>query len=85
MSSNPDKIKADLIKLNKAMEDATASSNQLKGQMDQLQKRLKEEFDCATIEDAEALLKKKEKEVIRLEKEIKTGVEELEDLHANNN
>lgn len=49
-------------KLKQEVEDAQSKAERAKGALDQLLKRLKEEFDCGNVKEAKKLLKQFEQE-----------------------
>jgi predicted nucleic acid-binding Zn-ribbon protein len=71
----------ELLKLKNEIDDAKSSVSELKGQMTVLMKQLKDEYKCNSIEDAEVLLTKWEKEVTKIQQQIDKGIEELEEKY----
>lgn len=55
-------------RLKKQVEAARRKADQAAGALSQLQTRLKEEFGCASVEDAVVLLRNKQTEVQKAEK-----------------
>ena len=75
MSENTTKKFINLqTKVTKAQEEASKAT----GALDQIMQRLKDEFDCSTIEEAKNLLKKLEKKSEKEEKEFETALEKFE-------
>ena len=72
----------ELLELKADVEKAKTRVSELKGQQTTLMKQLKDEFDCATIEEAEAKMEEYTKVIHILEKKIKKGVEEVEQMLA---
>jgi len=48
------------------------------GRVEEIMTRLENEYDCATLEDAEALLERLHDEVRNLDEKLKAGVEAFE-------
>ena len=71
------KTEAELLKLKADIDSAKIKVSELTGQANALMAQLKE-WDCKTIEEAEAKLKEMEAEVSNFESKIATGVLELE-------
>lgn len=70
----------ELLDLKANVEKAKTKVSELKGQQTALMKQLKEEFDCNSIEEAETKLEEYSKTIHILEKKIKKGVEEVENM-----
>lgn len=71
----------DLIKLKQKVEDAKRSTSELKGQKNALMKQLKDDWKCETVEEAEKLITKMDKEITALNKQIETGLKELKEKY----
>jgi predicted transcriptional regulator len=68
----------DLLKLKKQIEEAKATTSELKGHQSALMKQLKDDWKCNTIEEAEKLMAKYDKEIKTLTANIEKGMKELE-------
>ena len=71
------KTEQELLKIKADIDSAKTKVSELTGQQNALMAQLKE-WDCKTIEEAEAKLKEMEAEVSSFESKIATGVLELE-------
>lgn len=65
--------------LKEKVETKRREAERAEGALEVSMKRLKEEFECDTIEEAKALFKKQKKELERDEKEFKKKLKEYED------
>jgi len=72
----------DLLKLKQKIDDAKQQSSELKGQQTALMKQLKDDWKCSSIEEAEKLMEKMDKEIKTLNEKIETGLEELDEKYA---
>jgi hypothetical protein len=63
-------------RLKSQVEDARESASEAKGALDQLKKRLQEEFGCETVEDANKLLKEMERKLDKAETEYQEAVKD---------
>ena len=70
-----------LLKLKKQIDEANASVSELKGQLSALLKQLKDDWKCNSVEDAEKLIVKMDKEIASLNNKIEEGMEELEEKY----
>lgn len=70
-----------LLKLKKQIDDAKAETAELKGHLTALHNQLKSDWKCSTVEEAEKLVKKMDKDLAALNKQIETGLEELEEKY----
>ena len=70
-----------LLKLKKQIDEANASVSELKGQLSALLKQLKDDWKCNSVEDAERLVAKMDKEIVSLKNKIEKGMEELEEKY----
>ena len=68
---------ADLLKLRQHIDQSKAELARLGGQRDQLMATLKQDFNCATLEEADEFLKELEAEAEKLQRELDTGVAAL--------
>ena len=68
----------ELLELKEEIDTAKEKVSELKGERQSLMKRLKEEWGCPTLEDAEKRLKEMADQVENLSTEIVEGMEELE-------
>jgi Skp family chaperone for outer membrane proteins len=71
----------DLLQLKDKVTDAIATENRLNGQLDMLNKRLKDEFNCKTVEIATKKLESITTEIGKLDKQIEDKMEELNELY----
>ena len=71
----------DLLKLKREIDEAKTSVADLNGQLTAMMKQLKKDWNCASVEDGEKLLKKMKKEIEGLEEQIETGVKEIEEKY----
>lgn len=63
--------------LKSKVEQAQQRMDRAQGSLDQLMKQLKEDFDCKTIEEATAKLKKLKKEESSIEEEFTEAMEKF--------
>ena len=68
-----------LLNMKKEIDEAKAAHQRIIGHLDALQKELKKDWDCQTLEEAEAKLKEFEKESSKLETMISKRVAEIEE------
>ena len=68
----------ELLKLKTTINDAKKDSLKLEGEKESLMKRLKDEFGCGTISEAEDKLKASEKKNKKTKKQIDEGIEKLQ-------
>jgi hypothetical protein len=71
----------DLLKLKKQIDEAKQTTSELKGHQSALLKQLKDDWKCNTIEDAEKLMAKMDKEIKTLNDNIEQGLQELEEKY----
>jgi hypothetical protein len=69
-------------RLKKQEEEAARERDQAIGAKETYLKQLKEEFGCKTVEDATALLLKKEKELSKLKRTIEKKLEAFDEKHG---
>lgn len=69
-----------LIELQEEIEERKTQKAQLEGEKNAIVKQLKEDWNCKSIKQVEALIKEKESAVAKLEEELEEGLEELEKL-----
>lgn len=69
---------ADLLKLKRQIDEAKQTTAELKGHQSALMKQLKDDWKCNTVEEAQELIAKMDKEIKTLSNNIETGLEELE-------
>lgn len=69
----------DLLKLKEAIDKAKTEESQLTGQLTQLNKTLKGDFNCKSKEEAKTYLADIEKQIKEKEKLLTDGVKELKD------
>jgi predicted nucleic acid-binding Zn-ribbon protein len=73
----------ELLDLKQQIDDAKEKNLQLKGQKDALMQQLKDDWGCASIEQAGKKIKSMEKQIADLSVEIETGLQELEEKYFN--
>ena len=71
----------DLVSLKSKIGKAETDKNKAQGQLESLQKRLADEFQCSTIEDAEKKLKKFKKQIKKKEENLTKRTEKLKDAY----
>jgi hypothetical protein len=71
----------ELLALKQKIESAEKDAAQLEGQKKYLYQQLKEQFDCETIEQAEALLDKMDAQITKQEKELKDAIGRIEETY----
>ena len=71
----------DLLDLKEKIDQAKEKSSELKGQLKGLTKELSDDWGCTNIEQAEKKVKKMETDINKLNEQIKTGVNELEEKY----
>jgi predicted transcriptional regulator len=69
-----------LLQLKRQIEEKKESRSQLQGELRSLQKQLFEDFGVKDLEEAEALIDKIDKKVLKMEQEIRQEIEEIERL-----
>ena len=69
----------DYLKLKKEAEEAQQQADKAEGTLEGVMKRLKEEFGCKTLKEAEKKLKELEKIESKSKKDFNTAVEKLEE------
>jgi predicted nuclease with TOPRIM domain len=69
----------DLMELKDQIEEAKAKTSELKGHQTALMKQLKDDWKCNSVEEAEVLVKKMDKQITDLDKQIAKGLQELEE------
>ncbi|MFX0132402.1 MAG: hypothetical protein ACFFDN_02025 [Candidatus Hodarchaeota archaeon] len=68
----------EIEKLRNKIEDAKTNRDKSQGAIDQIKERLKKEFDCSSIEEAESILNNLEKQIDSHTEKIETLEEEIE-------
>ena len=68
----------ELLELKENIQEAKQKVSELKGERQALMKRLKEDWNCGSLEEAEKKLKEMSEQVEKLSEEITEGMEELE-------
>lgn len=71
----------DLLRLKKEIESAKASLQQLKGERNYLMKELKETWQCDSVKEAEALIKKKQEEVAQIKATLSDLLETIQEKY----
>jgi hypothetical protein len=67
----------DLLKLKQKIDDAKRQTSELKGHKTALMNQLKTDWKCNTVEEAEKLMTKMDKEITTLNDTIEKGLKEL--------
>lgn len=70
-----------LLKIKEQIEDAKTKQSELTGQIKTIKKQMQTEFNVDTVDEAEKLLKKMDKELTTMEGEFKKRIKKLEDSH----
>ena len=70
---------ADLMKMKSRIDKEKEELSQLKGRERVLKERLQHDWDCDTVEDADAKRKEMDKQIIELEKDLSERGKKLED------
>lgn len=70
-----------LLKLKKDIEEAKTEVSELKGSRKHLMQQLKEQWGCASIDQAAKKLEKLKEEEQILEKKIAEGIKQLEKIY----
>lgn len=73
----------ELLELKEDIENAKQKVSELKGERQALMKRLKEDWNCDSLEEAEKKLKVMSEQVEKLSEEITEGMKELESKFEN--
>lgn len=68
----------ELLQLKEEIDEAKELQSKLEGQREALLQQLKEEYGCSTIKQAEKLLTKMEKDIETMSDEIQDGLDLLE-------
>ena len=71
-----------LMELKTEIDKCQQEVSKLEGQKDLLNKQLKEDWKCDTIEEAQGMITKLKKQVDTLSNEIDTGIEEIESKYV---
>ena len=71
-----------LMELKTEIDKCQQEVSKLEGQKDLLNKQLKEDWKCDTIEEAQEMITKLNKQVDTLSNEIDTGIEEIESKYV---
>jgi len=71
---------AELAELKRRIEEARNRRAGVEGELKSLERRLKDEFGCATVEAARIKLEKLQRESARLKTELEKGVAELREM-----
>ena len=71
-----------LLKLKREIDNAKTKVAELNGQLSQLMKQMKENFDCTDLKAADKKIKALEKEATELQERINTETAELEELYG---
>jgi predicted nucleic acid-binding Zn-ribbon protein len=79
-----DNIEAELSDIEIEIADIISSGEQVKGAINSNMKRLKDEFGLKSIKDATDEVKRIKNEIIKVEKRISSGMEELREMRSGN-
>ena len=71
----------ELLKLKQQIDNAKSQTAELKGHQSALLKQLKDDWKCNSVEEAERLVKKMDKEISDLNAKIEEGLNELEEKY----
>lgn len=74
---------SELLKLKQQIDNAKSQTAELKGHQSALLKQLKDDWKCNSVEEAERLVKKMDKEISDLNRKIEEGLLELEERYGN--
>ena len=74
------KTETEFLALKKNIDEARTKVSELKGQLNALLSQLKE-WECKTIEEAEAKLKEMTEELSNFDNKIASGIKELEEKY----
>ncbi len=74
----------DLLDLKEKIDEAKEKSSELRGQLNGLEKDLKDTWECDTTKAAEKKIKELDDKITKLNKQINDGVEELEETYELN-
>ena len=67
------------LKLKEKVEQAQQRADKAEGALSQIMKRLKDEFDCSTLKEAESKLKTLQKKEEALKEKFETAKEDFEE------
>lgn len=70
-----------LLDLKHQIDEAKTNATELTGQQKSLMDRLKKDWNCTTVEQAEKQIKQIETEITQLNTKIDKGMEELEEKY----
>ncbi len=73
--------KAQLLALKDEITEARTKVSELKGKQSYLMTQLKEQYGCATITEAEKKLEKLDKQIGKMQDQIKIGTQALEEKY----
>lgn len=72
-------IEERLIQLKKGIENAKSSKERAEGRKSELMRRLKENFKCSSVENADKKLLKTKQQMEKLEKELEENINYIEE------
>ncbi len=72
---------SELLRLKQQIDDAKSQTAELKGHQSALMKQLKDDWKCNSVEEAEKLVKKMDREISDLNAKIEEGTKELEEKY----
>jgi len=73
--------KKGLLELKEQIDEAKKTAGELTGKLNYLNSQLKETWDCKNVTEADTKVNVMYKKIEKLEKQIKTGIEELEEAY----
>jgi Skp family chaperone for outer membrane proteins len=72
----------DLLKIKQKLDTAKDEVNKLKGRLEIIKETLETQWDCATVEDAEAKLQDLQKRRLKLQDKIDEELQQLEEQYG---
>ena len=72
-----DKLSTQLLQMKEQANAAADEAAQLKGRLQEIERALKEEYNCQTLDEAKELFSKLEEKAAKLEEEIRQQVTEI--------
>jgi chromosome segregation ATPase len=72
----------ELMSMKEEIDDAKIKVSELNGQLKYLKEQLDTQFGCKTVEEAEKLIKEKDVEIQKLNKQLEEGCAELEEQYG---
>ena len=75
-----DQLGRKLLQLKETLDQQKTQRSELQGELKTLMKQLKDDHGVESVEAAEALIEKERAELDKLERDIRQGIEEIEQL-----